>query len=162
VADWLERRRALGQDRDDEVWEGVYHVAPVAPRQHGDLADQLAAALRPRARRAGLWPSGPVNIGVPDDHGIPDRAYHRNRDMGVYLPTAAVVLEIVSPDDETYEKFDFYFARRVEEVLVVDPERKAVEWYRRGADGSIGSGRSELLDLDEATLHAEIDWPPVA
>jgi Putative restriction endonuclease len=82
--------------------------------------------------------------------------------MGVYLPTAAIVLGIVSPDDETYEKFDFYFARGVEEVLVADPQRRAVEWYRRGADGFTRTGRSELLDLDEATLHAEIDWPPVA
>ncbi len=27
---WLERRRRLGLDRRDEVWEGVLHVAPYA------------------------------------------------------------------------------------------------------------------------------------
>jgi hypothetical protein len=31
---------------------------------------------------------------------------------GVYLPTAAVVIEVVSPDDQTYLKIDFYASHR--------------------------------------------------
>jgi hypothetical protein len=53
-----------------------------------------------------------------------------------------------------------YFAHGVEEVLIVDPQRRTVEWYARGADAFARSGRSALLDVDEPTLHAEIDWPP--
>ena len=37
LAEWLERRRALGQDRFDEVWEGDYHVSPEARASHGDV-----------------------------------------------------------------------------------------------------------------------------
>ena len=66
VQAWLDRRHTLGQDLFDEVWEGEYHAAPAPHRRHGDVDDQLAAILRPRARAAGLWPSGPLNIGGPD------------------------------------------------------------------------------------------------
>ncbi len=63
LADWLATRRELGQDLYDEVWDGEYHVVPVAHRRHGDVQSQVAVLLAPRARRPGLWPSGPANIG---------------------------------------------------------------------------------------------------
>ncbi len=66
VGEWLERRRALGQDLFDEVWAGEHHVAPAAHARHGDIDDQVAALLRPRARSRGIWPTGPVNIGRHD------------------------------------------------------------------------------------------------
>ncbi len=160
VAEWLERRRALGQDLFDEVWEGEHHVAPAAHARHGDVDDQVAALLRPRARSRGLWPTGPVNIGRPDDYRVPDRAYLHRRELATFLPTAAIVVEIVSPGDESYAKFSFYFAREVQEVLILDPERRVVEWYGRGAETFERGGGSELLDLPEADLAADMDWPP--
>jgi hypothetical protein len=174
IAAWLERRRALGQDLYDEVWEGEYHVAPAANRRHGHLDDEVVAALRRRARGAGLWGAGPVNIGRSDNYRVPDRAYLHDLDMGTFLPTAAVVVQVggrkpaepagrvsrASPGDESYQKFGFYFAHGVEEVLIVDPQRRTVEWCARGADAFARSGRSALLDVDEPTLHREIDWPP--
>lgn len=161
VTEWLERRRALGQDRFDEVWEGEYHVPPMAHARHGDVGMQLAELLNPRARRVRLHPVGAVNIGLSrHDFRVPDLVYIRGRELAVYLPSAAVVVEVVSPGDESYVKFGFYFARGIDEVLIVDPQRKAVEWYGRGAEGFERGGRSKLLDLDEATLHGEIDWPP--
>lgn len=160
VAAWLRRRQALGQDRFDEVWEGEYHVAPAPHRRHGDVCDQVAALLRPRARAAGLWPSGPLNIGEPDDYRVPDLAYLRDRDMVTFLPSAAIVVEVASPGDESYGKFAFYLAHGVAEVLVVEPLARTVAWYAPGPGGFARAGRSALLDLDEAALHAEIDWPP--
>ena len=41
---FVERRKRLGQDVHDEVWEGTYHMSPAA---HGYLADQLARLLGP-------------------------------------------------------------------------------------------------------------------
>lgn len=160
VAEWLQRRRALGQDGHDEVWQGEYHVAPMAHSRHGDVEDQLSALLSPRARRAGLWPVGAVNIGVRDNFRVPDRAFLRTRDHAVYLPTAAVVVEVVSPGDESYLKFGFYLDRSVEEVLIVDPQCRTVEWYGRRGGEYTRTGRSALLAVDEQTLHGEIDWPP--
>lgn len=159
---WLDRRRALGQDVFDEVWEGAYHVAPAAWAAHGDLDDQLAALLRPLARSAGLWPSGPLNLGRPENYRVPDRAYLRTRAQAVFVPTAAVVVEVVSPRDDTYDKFSFYNSIGVDEVLVVDPDRRSLAWYARRDSQFERVGRSVLLGIDEAPLAAAIDWPPLA
>jgi len=161
LTDWLERRRALGQDGHDEVWEGEYHVAPMSNSRHGDVQMQLAELLGPRARRAGLRSVGEVNAGLSKNNfRVPDLTSIRGRDHAVYLPTAAVVVEVLWPGDESYLKFGFYVERGIEEVLIVDPLGRTVEWYTRGADGFERTGASALLDLDETTLHAEIDWPP--
>lgn len=162
LADWLARRRELGQDLYDEVWEGVYHVAPAPHRRHGDIDDQIAALLRPLARRVDLWPSGPLNIGEPDDYRVPDRAYLRDREMQTFVPTAAVVVEIVSPDDETFAKFPFYAVRGVEELLVVDPQGASVQWYRRDGRTMHPVAEGRLLGITGDELAAAIDWPPAA
>ena len=157
---WLERRRALGLDRFDEVWEGEYHVAPEAHGRHGDVAHQLAVLLRPRAQAVGLWGSGPLNLGYPDDYRVPDQAYLRERASEVWNPSAAIVVEVVSPGDESYAKLGFYHRLGVDEVLIVDPLRRAAEWYRRGEDGFERVEASQLLAVTDAGLAAEIDWPP--
>lgn len=61
----VERRRTLGLDGHDEVWEGEYHMAPAPHPWHGYLDDELAAVLRPSARAAGLVGTGPFNMGRP-------------------------------------------------------------------------------------------------
>ena len=157
---WLERRRALGQDRFDEVWEGEYHVAPEAHARHGDVAHQLAVLLRPRAQAAGLWGSGPLNLGSPDDYRVPDQAYLRERATEVWNPTAAIVVEIVSPGDESHAKLGFYHRIGAEEVLIVDPLRRSVEWHRREEAGFERTGASQLLSVTDGELADEIDWPP--
>jgi len=157
---WLEQRRALGQDRFDEVWEGEYHVAPEGHGRHGDVDDQLASLLRPRAIAVGLWPSGPLNLGASDNYRVPDRAYLRERTPEVWNPAAVIVVEILAPGDESYAKFGFYHRLGVEEILVVDPLQHAVEWYQRAEEGFERVPASALLDLTESTLAAEIDWPP--
>jgi len=55
-------------------------------------------------------------------------------------PTAALVIEVRSPGDETYDKFGLYAKRGVEELLVADPQRRAVQiWLLRG-DGYTEAG----------------------
>lgn len=104
---FLQRRRALGQDRHDEVWEGVYHVAPHAHTHHGIVDAQLSAALLPWARSRGLHTSTAFNLGEPHDFRVPDGAVHRVLPHGAYAETAAVVVEVVSPDDQTNDKLAF-------------------------------------------------------
>lgn len=157
---WLERRRALGQDGFDEVWEGEYHVAPMAHSRHGHIENQLARLLGPSADAAALRGSGPLNVGEPDDYRVPDLAYLRDAALMVFHPTVAIGAEIVSPGDETRRKLAFYFRRGVEELLIVDPETRTVEWHARGDDGFVEVDRSALLDITADELTAALDWGP--
>lgn len=156
----IDRRRATGADRYDEVWEGEYHTAPMARGAHGLLDDELAAVLRPLARRAGLFASGAFNLGEPDNFRVPDRGIHRRRSNAAWFATAAVVVEVVSPDDETWKKLPFYAAHGVDEIVIADPRDRSVVWLRLDAGQYRPVERSSLLDVAVADLAAQIDWPP--
>lgn len=160
---WLDRRRELGQDLFDEVWEGEYHVAPGPNAGHGDVDHQLALILGARARAAGLRGSGPVNIGASErDFRVPDQAYFRDRPASAFVPTAAIVVEVVSPHDETWQKLGFYHRHGVEELLVVDPLRRSVTWLLRAADAFVEADASALLGIAAEDLRSALDWPPGA
>lgn len=159
MAQWLERRRALGQDVYDEVWEGEYHVVPGPHGRHGRMDDQLARLLGPRADAAGLYGSGILNIGGPENYRVPDRAYLRTSETALWNSTAAIVVEIVSPNDETRHKLDFYFDAGIDEFLIIDPEAHSVEWFVRGDHGFVAAAGSRLLDLPAAVLAADLTWP---
>jgi len=157
---WLKDRQAKDLDGYDEVWEGSYHVPPMARPQQGDIQQQLAVLLYPAVKRAGLWGSGPVNLGVADNFRVPDWLAFRERATTLYVPTAAIVAEVISPGDESYRKFGFYFARGVEEILIVDPGEHLVAWFHRGPEDFLPSAHSALLGVSAADLAAQIDWPP--
>ena len=76
----------------------------------------------------------------------------------MYLPTAALVLEIVSPGDETWNKLEFYAAHGVEELLIVDPQEKTVSWVGLEGGEYKHVKRSGLIELGAAELAGQIDW----
>jgi Uma2 family endonuclease len=77
----------------------------------------------------------------------------------VWNATAALVLEIISPNDETWEKLHFYAAHQVDELLIVDPAKQSVSWLERAVDRYETTPRSHLIDLSAAELANRIDWP---
>ncbi len=162
----LERRRRLDLDRHDEMWEGVLHMAPAPRTAHADIQQQLAELLGPLARRAGLRPliGGEFNIGEPEDFRVPDGGLLRGRQDATWNPTAALVVEIVSPGDESREKLPFYAAHDVDEVLIVDPATRTCDWLALQAAGGEYRPvqRSGLLDVAVSDLVEQIDWPPTA
>lgn len=81
------------------------------------------------------------------------------RPDAVYLPTAALVLEIVSPGDETREKLGFYAAHGVNELLIVDPQERTVSWMGLEASECNHLKRSWLIELGASELAGRIDWP---
>lgn len=157
----LERRRTLGQDLLDEVWEGVYHMNPAPHRRHAHIAQQLAEILGAPAREAGLVPMISIfNLGEPDNYRVPDGGLFRPGPDEVYVPTAEVVVEIVSPDDETWQKLGFYGAHNVTELLIVDPYERRVHWLALQPGGEYRPiERSALVALGPAELTERIDWP---
>jgi Uma2 family endonuclease len=161
VEAWLEERRAKGLDGFDEVWEGEYVVVPMAHPRHGLVDQQVAVILDPLARAAGLIVSSPLNLGHPDNYRVPDRVLLRTTPTTTYVATAALVVEVVSPDDRSRRKLDFYAAREVDEVVLVDPCRRSVELFGREQGRMVPRSRSRLIDLAAADLAARIDWPEV-
>jgi Uma2 family endonuclease len=157
----LERRRRSGLERFDEVWDGVLHMAPAPLGEHADISQQLAEQLGPRARAAGLWPTmGEFNLGESEnDYRVPDGGLHRERLRGVWHHTAALVVEITSPNDESWEKLPFYAAHGVDEVLIVDPRKRVVHWLGLRAGEYEPIERSAVIDLGPGELAALIDWP---
>ena len=159
ITSFLARRRALGQDRFDEVWEGEYHVVPAPHSWHGQVDSELAALLRPPAKSAGLFITSQFNLGVEDDYRVPDGGYHRARPSGVWIATAAIVVEVLSPDDETLLKLDFYARHGVEEICIADPRGREIRWFVLAAGAYEETGASPLLGVTAASLVAGIDWP---
>ena len=159
VEELIQRRRALGIDTFDEVWEGSYHMAPAAHPAHGYVGHQLAVLLAPFAGAAGLVGTDPFNLGEPDDYRVPDRGYHRSLPQSTWVPTVAIVVEIVSPDDETYDKFAFYAAHGVDELIVADPTTRTVTCWALEASVYRQSDGSALLAISVAELQAGITWP---
>jgi Uma2 family endonuclease len=156
----LDRRRRSRGDRHDEVWEGVYHMVTAPGARHSLITTQLVILLDGAARAAGFVVTVEFNLGDADDYRIPDLGVHRGQPQGTWIPTAAAVVEIVSPDDETWDKLGFYAERGVDELIIVDPATESVDW-RGLCDGEyVRIERSGLVDLDGTRLAAQIDWPP--
>ncbi len=103
---------------------------------------------------------GQSNLGEGEhDFRVPDSALHRPGASGTWHPTAALVIEIVSPRDESWEKLPFYAVHRVDEVLIIDPAKRSIDWL--GLDGGEYHPieRSGLIELDASELGERIDWP---
>ena len=155
----IERRRVLGQDHLDEVWNGEYHMAPAPTKAHAYVDDELATFLHGYARRAGLFGSGPFNLGAPEDYRVPDRGLHWDRSGGTWASTAAMVVEIVSPGDETFDKFGFYADHGVEEILGADPETRTIRLWALDGDRYLEAPVSRLLQARTTDIAEAVDWP---
>ena len=174
--DWLHQRRALGLDKRDEIWNGTYHVTPHAHASHGRLAARLIVGLHPAASAADLVALTEFNLGVEDDFRVPDLGFlpaSEEDGLGLYVPTAAIVVEIISPDDASYAKIPFYLAREVKEVWLLDPTARTLTIHTPHADahttgssdpGSRGSSttgliqRSTVLDIDISEITHQLGW----
>jgi len=158
----FESRRRSGLDRMDEIWEGVYHMVPAPSGPHATIESQLHRLLGPLAMDAGLTMSGQCNLGESEQNfRVPDSALHRNPPTGVWNPTAALVIEIVSPGDETWEKLPFYATHDVDEVLIVDPQERSVSWLEFEDGEYRPVEHSALLELGAQGLAEQLDWPPI-
>jgi hypothetical protein len=142
-------------------------MVPAPSYEHARVAQQLAEILGPPARAAGLTAAmHEFNLGdSEEDYRIPDGGLHRPGAHGTWLPTAALVVEIFSPNDETWEKLPFYAAHNADEVLILDPTKHTIDWLgRSGPSGRCGTEyhpteHSTLIDLGPDQLAAQIDWP---
>lgn len=158
----IEHRRRLGLDHRDEIWDGVLHMNPPPTGEHQVILQQLAELLGPLARGAGLVPVvNEFGLGREgkDNYRVPDGGLHRGVPRGVFQGTAALVIEIVSPGDESWNKLPFYAAHEVDEVLIIDPAEHAVHWLGLSGSEYQPIERSTLIDLSPSELAEQVDWP---
>jgi|SRR5882672_1910442 len=137
----LAKRRLTGIDRFDEMWEGVLHMAPAPAYEHQRVVAEITEFLRPLCRRRGR---GVLAIGInvfneasnESDYRIPDFSFvakgrqHILARDGIRGGGPDAVIEIRSPEDETYDKFPFFARLGVREVIVIHRDTKQPEIYR--------------------------------
>ena len=134
-------RQLTGADRFDEVWEGIYMMAPLADDEHQELQARLTAVFQTVVGWSGL---GLVRAGVNvSDRDDDWRFNYRCPDVVVFLPNTTAqnkgshwlggpdfAVEIVSPYDRSRDKLSFYADVSVRELLLVDRSPWALELYR--------------------------------
>jgi Uma2 family endonuclease len=151
----IAKRREQGLDLFDEIWNGDYHMNPAPHPRHAAVDRQTAALLDPIAKSKALVPLGPFNLGSSDNYRVPDAGYCRSQPNEVFVGTAALVVEIVSPDDESFEKLPHYAECGVDEVVMVDPLERTVRIFRSLEE----CAESEVLGITATWLAAQLDWP---
>ena len=134
----LRWRKRTGADRHDEMWEGVLHMGVMPTKGHENFRFDLQTCLRRHwAKRCkgqvcsmnlcgpGGWPG---NYRIPDlNLWTPDR--DRMDKETHFEGPPLVVVEIRSPEDESYEKLPFYARLGVPEVWIIDRDSKAIDLY---------------------------------
>ncbi|MEX2120353.1 MAG: Uma2 family endonuclease [Pirellulales bacterium] len=170
----LQWRQETGADQYDEIWEGVLHMPPVPNREHQDLEGSLEFWLRLHwAQPLGHKVYHQINVASPG--GWPDKNY-RVPDLVLLTPDRFgidrneyfdggpdVVVELHSPNDESYEKLDFYAAVGVREVWIIDRDSRRPELFVCGegrhaprtadADGWIASAATGIELRHVAAAH---------
>jgi Uma2 family endonuclease len=157
-----EYRERHDLDHWDEVWDGVLHMNPIPTGEHQYVLQQLAVLLDPLARRVDLVPLiNEFGLGRQgkSNFRVPDGGLHRALPRGVYQTTAALVIEVVSPGDETWNKLSFYVAHDVDELLIIDHKERQVQWFALQDGEYEPVQRSALIELGPAELAEQLVWP---
>jgi Uma2 family endonuclease len=152
----LRRRRRARADRKDEVWNGLYFMAPDADNEHCRVATELGFAFHRAITVEQVILQGGGNITDRDDDW---KKNYRCPDLLVVLPGNPAedrgthwyggpdfVVEIISPNDRSRKKFAFYAKVGVREVLLIDRYPWALELYRRDGDKFALVGKSDATN----------------
>lgn len=153
--EFVESRAANGADKFDEVWEGRIVVPPLPNVEHQEVVFAFSPALHEVVVVSGI---GVAFTGV----NVSDRAEqwehnYRGPDVAVFLRTNPAVnhgthfeggpdflVEILSPGEKPYDKFDFYAKVNTREVLIVQRDPWWIELHQLQNGKLVKVGRSEL------------------
>ena len=156
----IARRKALGVDGHDEVWDGVYVMPPMANDEHQQVIARVTAILQDVIGWSGLGEVRPgVNITDLDKHW---KKNYRVPDVAVFLRGCKAInrnthwlggpdwlAEIVSPGDESRQKLPFYAKVGVREILLIDRDPWGIELYQLRNEEMVLVGQSTLDQPDE-------------
>lgn len=170
----IAQRQASGADRYDEVWDGVYVMAPLANNEHQEIVTALGAVI---------WTALNCDISTRvfagtniSDRPISWRENYRCPDVAVFLPDNRAedrkthwlggpdfAVEVVSEHDRSREKFDFYAKVSTRELMLVDRHPWALELYRLDGTKLLLLGKSTPTDSKVLVSHVvPLNWQLVA
>ncbi len=143
----IARRRRLGHDKFDEVWKGVYVMAPVANIEHQDFVSGLDYLLGSVVRMSG---QGIVLPGTNvSDRRVGWKKNFRCPDVAVFLKDTQAIncdtfwfggpdfaIEVASPGEKVKKKLSFYAKVGTRELLVLDRYPWNLSLYRL-SDGEL-------------------------
>ena len=164
-AQLIKERQERGIDQHDEVWEGVYMMSPYADDEHQGLIHRFELAfglVLTFSGRAEVRPGVNVSDREEDwDHNF------RVPDVAIYLKDTGAKcfgpfwkggpdfgVEIVSKNDKTRDKLEFYAKVGVRELLIVDRFPWQLELFRLH-DGKLVSFGVANAD-DKSTLASNV------
>ncbi len=156
----IRRRRRLGHDRRDEVWNGVYVMSPFPANSHQRIVGYVDTILRLVVDLMGrgiVLPGANITDQVEDwkqNYRIPDCCVFLNGSQAQdrdthWLGGPDFCVEVASPGEQVEDKLPFYAAVGVREVLLVLRSPRRLRLMRlQGA---------ELLAVGESTA-SDADW----
>jgi Uma2 family endonuclease len=170
----IARRRRLGHDRLDEVWDGTYIIYSPPDNEHQGIRGSLTSLLVGVIDYPGL---GKVRPGVNVSNR--DRGWKRNYrcpDVVVFLNDSKAIdcdtfwfggpdfaIEIVSAGDRSRAKLDFYAQVGTRELLLVDRKPWSLELYRLDGEKLVRAGKSTLAKREWLTSEVvPLKWRLVA
>ncbi|MEX2171666.1 MAG: Uma2 family endonuclease [Pirellulales bacterium] len=158
------KRAECGGDRWDEVWEGTYVMAPLPNNEHQEFVSKLASILYLVVD----WNRDTVLAGTNVSDRRQDWTHnYRCPDVAVYLygnpakncgthwlggPDMAI--EVVSPDDRSYDKIPFYESVGTRELLLIDRHPWQIELLRLDGDQLVSAGVSR--PEDQHAIHSMV------
>jgi Uma2 family endonuclease len=136
----IAERRAAGIDQFDEVWDGVYVMAPWPNDEHQEIATFLARILFELIQEQGR---GKVRQGInlsdrpenwTNNFRVPDVVVFLNGGKGVchdsfWTGAPDFAVEIVSEGEDPEAKFEFYGGLETRELLLVHRDPWKLELY---------------------------------
>jgi Uma2 family endonuclease len=69
-----------------------------------------------------------------------------------------MVTEIVSPHDESWQKLGFYAEHTMDEVVIIDPDQRRIDWLARHDGDYLQVECSALIGLGPRTLAEQLGW----
>jgi Uma2 family endonuclease len=144
--DLIERRKKLGIDHKDEVWDGVYVIMPDPTIEHQRVVKRLTAILASVVddeRRGEAFPGTNVsdrragwehNFRAPDVVVVLEGSRAKNCRTH-WFGGPDLLVEVQSPGDDTDLKIPFYARIGVRELLVIHRDTRQLRLFRHdGAD----------------------------
>ena len=155
----IARRRRLGHDAHDEVWNGIYVIPPITDDEHQQFVGELCCLLYNAVRQVECGSVYP-GINVSDrEHGW--KRNYRCPDVAVFTNDTAAMnchshyfggpdfgIEIASKCERVKKKLAFYAKVSTRELLIVDRYPWNLSLYRL-VDGKLQLAGTSSVAMGE-------------